>query len=451
MRRLIVSFILILCTALLCGCAARYESLADADLQGARLPRGVRIDGADISGMTIAEARTVLKELHAQTEKEAVFTVSTSDGVVRFNASDLGAAWDTEEVLLKALNASALSAQSKAYRCQMRLHNESCRGALHTLTAQLCKAPSDAMAAYAKGGFTYTEAQAGYAVDTAALAQAVAASLDAGGALDAAVTQIEPSYTTAQAKADTVLLSSFTTSFAGGTYGKTNRVYNIRKAAQHIDGFIIEPGGEFNMNDALGDRTGKNGWRKATAIRYGVYVDEYGGGVCQVSTTLYNAVLLACLPVTERHHHTWPLGYVDAGRDATISTDGPNFRFRNDTAKPVYISAITDTDAKTITVKLFGNAPADGRKVKLSAKRVEKLADPGYKLTVDNTLAANTILVERESRGGSVSEVYRLFYDETGKLMERELIGRDKYRPVKGILRVSPDQEKRARAAYDIS
>lgn len=117
---------------------------------------------------------------------------------------------------------------------------------------------------------------------------------------------IPAEYTAEHARADTQLITEFSTSFKSATYGKANRVFNIAKAAELIDGTTIAPGEEFDMNAILGPRNAENGWKEATGIRDAVYVQEYGGGVCQVSSTLYNAVLMADLRVTDRTHHSWP-------------------------------------------------------------------------------------------------------------------------------------------------
>lgn len=221
----------------------------------------------------------------------------------------------------------------------------------------------------------------------------------------------------------------------------------MKKAAGLIDGQRLESGGVFDMNAALGARNEENGWREATAIRQGSYVQEYGGGVCQVSTTLYNAVLLADLEIAERSHHSWPLGYIDIGRDATISTGGPNFKFINTTQSPIYISALVNTEKETVTVRLFGRARSDGIYIRLRSEKVESIADPGDEIQTDRSLPAGQTLRKRESRPGSISETYKQYYSSDGKLLREELVSRDKYRPIKGILLVSGAKKESAPSA----
>ena len=129
---------------------------------------------------------------------------------------------------------------------------------------------------------------------------------------------VKADLTEAEFKARYALLSTFTTSFKGSTLGRKNRVNNMALAVSRINAVVLEPGEEFSMNKTILDRTKENGYYLAPAIRNGAYEKEYGGGVCQVSSTLFNAVMMADLTITERHHHSWPMHYVPVGRDAIV-------------------------------------------------------------------------------------------------------------------------------------
>ena len=192
------------------------------------------------------------------------------------------------------------------------------------------------------------------------------------------------------------------------------------------------------MNAILGPRNGENGWKEATGIRDAVYVQEYGGGVCQVSTTLYNAVLMADLTVTERTHHSWPLGYIGIGRDATISTGGPNFKFRNTQEVPITIGAHTDKKKKTVTVCIYGRPLADGETIRITSKKVETLPEPETEVIIDASLAPGVQQVVREPRQGSVAVTYKEYYDADGNFLRREQVTKDKYRSIKGIIHIGP-------------
>lgn len=418
------------------GCSPSYESLAQARSANARLAPGLVIDGVALGGARVDEALEKLHAAHEALAAQTVFEIAGPGESLRLRAADFPIAWDTEAVLLQAFNAPRLGGE-KIFSCTARIGGEGCRAALEEACAHLNTKAQDASFAYEDGAFRYSEERAGSRLDTALLSDCIV-SLPLGDThrLQAVMRTQSPGYTIEEARADTTLLSEFSTSFAGGNYAAKNRVHNIQKAAAGIDGVKLDPGEEFDMNALLGPRSAETGYKEANAIRDGAYVQEYGGGVCQVSSTLYNAVLMAGLEVSERSHHSWPLGYIDIGRDATISTGGPNFRFINSAQSPVYISALVDTQTQEVTVRIYGRAREDGLSIRLRSKKVESLPDPGDEVREDASLKPGEEKRVRESRPGSVSETYRLYYDSDGNLVREELVSRDKYRPVKGILLV---------------
>lgn len=131
-----------------------------------------------------------------------------------------------------------------------------------------------------------------------------------------------------------------------------NRNTNLKLACQAINGKILNPGDTFSFNDALGKRTEAAGYKAAGAYFNGETVSEVGGGICQVSSTLYYCVLMADLDVTARHAHSYPVSYVPMGMDATVSWGGPEFKFRNDTNYPLRIDA--EVSGGYVKIKLIG-------------------------------------------------------------------------------------------------
>jgi vancomycin resistance protein YoaR len=148
--------------------------------------------------------------------------------------------------------------------------------------------------------------------------------------------------------------------------------------------------------------------------------------------------MMADLEILERHPHSWPSGYVDIGRDATISTGGPNFRFVNSSDCDLYVFAQTNS-SKKITVSLYGKPLAGGMYIKISSKKVATLSSPGEDVLLDNALPSNTRVVYREARRGKKSETYKEYYDANDKLVRRELAYADTYRSIRGTVYISPD------------
>ena len=193
------------------------------------------------------------------------------------------------------------------------------------------------------------------------------------------------------------------------------------------------------MNETILDRSKENGYFLAPAIRNGTYEQEYGGGVCQVSSTLFNAVMMADLPVTERHHHSWPMTYVPIGRDATISTGYKDFKFVNGTEGELVIFAHLDRKAKTVTVQLYGIHSADFDHIEVTSKRTGSLPAKGTKVLLDESLSAGSRVEERKERQGKTSVTYKEYYDANGELMRREKAYEDSYPSIEGLVYVSAD------------
>lgn len=164
----------------------------------------------------------------------------------------------------------------------------------------------------------------------------------------------------------------FVTRFNPGDEGRTQ---TVRLAIKIIDGHVIPPGGLFSVNDIVGERTAERGFGQGHVFVDGHMEMQQGGGMCQVATTLFNAVMLADLKVVERRQHVRTIPYADPGRDATVYFGQKDFRFQNNTAAPVYVSY--RTNRSHAIVSLFGQA-VPGRKVKL-VNHYQRLGERHYK------------------------------------------------------------------------
>lgn len=156
-------------------------------------------------------------------------------------------------------------------------------------------------------------------------------------------------------------LGSYSTSYGTST---ANRCANIARAASLINGTVVAPGEVFSFNDTVGHRTKENGFYTAKEYVDGQSVDGIGGGTCQVSSTLYSAVLYADMNIVERLNHMMTVGYIPLGQDATVADGGVDFKFRNSSDYPVKVAAYTS--GATITVSIIGTAWEPAREVKIS-------------------------------------------------------------------------------------
>lgn len=225
------------------------------------------------------------------------------------------------------------------------------------------------------------------------------------------------------------VIASSTTSFSTQDL---NRSYNIKYACQKLDGTVLMPGETFSMNNALGPRTLENGYKDAKVIMFDELVDGPGGGVCQVTTTLYVGVLKSLLSVTERIHHSFTLGYVPPGQDATIAENYIDFKFKNNKDYPVSISA--ETSGGNIIIRILGKK-GEQYSVRLRSEIIEVMNPEPAEMIRDKSLNAGEQKVMREERQGKRVQVFREVYDKNGTLVEKTLVTDDIYRQVRGQIR----------------
>lgn len=228
------------------------------------------------------------------------------------------------------------------------------------------------------------------------------------------------------------LLSEFSTSF---TSSNNNRSTNIRLAASKIDGCVLMPGETFSYNQVVGQRTKAAGFKEAPAYFGGKVVQEYGGGICQVSSTLYNAVLYANLEITERTNHGFKPSYVKPGLDATVSWGGPDFKFTNNRNYPIKI--ICDTSGKILRIYIYGLKTDNDYTVVLDAQYISTV----YAQTIyqkDASLSTGDTRVISSGSNGCKTVTYKNLYDSSGNLVSSECISRDIYNPHNKIVAVGP-------------
>lgn len=208
--------------------------------------------------------------------------------------------------------------------------------------------------------FVYTNEEEGRIVDIESVAASVINEVKDGNysTITAPVQILEPQIYLDTVKHETQLISSWTSSYE--SHDGADRNYNIAKLSGIINGVIIKPGEIWSINDEAGPRTYENGWKGAAGINGGAFVIEPGGGVCQISSTLYNAALRAGLEIVESSRHSIISNYMPLGLDATISTGGKDLKLKNPYSTPVFIVSYVNKSAKNVTVEIYGPPVTDG-------------------------------------------------------------------------------------------
>ncbi|SDP00575.1 Vancomycin resistance protein YoaR, contains peptidoglycan-binding and VanW domains [Paenibacillus sp. yr247] len=221
-------------------------------------------------------------------------------------------------------------------------------------------------------------------------------------------------------------ISEFTTSFPTSGEG---RIHNIRSTAASIQDLLMAPGEIFDYSKIIEQTEAQFGYKEAPVILNGKLVPGIGGGICQVSTTLYNAVLRSGLDIVERRNHSLPVSYVTLGQDATFASGFINFKFRNSTDAYLLIRTITTDQA--VTVKLFGQM-SPSITYDIDSNIVETIQPP-IKYLHNASLSPGATRPISIGKAGYKVETYRI-KRENGTMVSKELISKDQYSPVPTLI-----------------
>lgn len=267
--------------------------------------------------------------------------------------------------------------------------------------------------------------------------------------IKAEFTSVAPSRTQSMAKEKYQVIGTFKTK----TTDNKNRNENIRLAVEAIDGMVLKPGEEFSFNTATGNRTTEKGYRPAGAYKNGVLIEEPGGGVCQVSTTLYNAVIKSGYQATERNFHSFAPSYIEKGQDAMVSFDGydgPDLKFVNTQNTTVAIRAAFQNQELKISIV---GLPVldDGEMVTMQSEKVRDVEPqpPVYEEN-PNLLFGQEKLVE-QAQPGSVWKTYRIV-TKGGQEVERQLLHTSTYKAKPALIQRNttvPNQDNDSRQDQD--
>lgn len=357
--------------------AAMTVSTLPVNAREDKFESGIYVDDMSLSGMTLREAEDQI-ETYVDSFGEAEITMNAVEGgTIVTTASELGLKWGNEAILKEAANFGRdgdilrcykelkdLEYQNKVYHVKFDFDKNKIRTLIEENATQYNREAVNATLTKTEEGFDITEGQSGVMVDTAASVDTVYDYLtnDWDGtscAIDLVITVEEPKGNAEDLAKVRDVLGTFTTSYStsGGS-----RSANVANGCNLINGTTMYPGDEFSAYEAVSPFTEANGYYMAGSYLNGQVVDSLGGGICQVSTTLYNAVLLSELEVTERYNHSMIVTYVDPSADAAIAeSSGKDFKFKNNLDYPIYIEGVTTPD-KQITFTIYGVETRDSNR-----------------------------------------------------------------------------------------
>jgi len=207
--------------------------------------------------------------------------------------------------------------------------------------------------------------------------------------------------------------------------GSSNRLNNVTLAASIVNGTVLNPGDVFSYNGTVGKRTTEAGFKSAGAYVGGRTVQEIGGGICQVSSALYDCTLYAELEVVERRNHQFTVAYLPVGNDATVNWGTTDYKFKNNTEYPIRIEI--ETDGRNMITRFVGTKTTT-HTVKIESSYLSTIPYTTTEVE-DETIAPGTSKVDTNGSNGCSVATYRLRYDENGVFIDKEYINKSTYNP----------------------
>lgn len=416
-----------------------------AAVSGETFYPGVRIDGIDLGGKTMQEARQLL-ENHETAEMQG-FEVFLTDGqqTWRIASDTMDLAWNTDMLLQGAYALGRSGTLEERYAAVKRLESMGAYyDSVYTYDKTQVREMCDALAAQfyvecidarvvafdvANRSFAFSDEQTGRRLDADALYETVIGQLDAGAqgvTIPLPIERVDPAVTRAQLESNYGLVTSFTTK----TTENSNRNRNIQLAAEALNGQMLDAnGGTISFNTCTGERTKEKGYKEAAAIAGGASVDEVGGGVCQVATTLFNALLRADCSIVKRYPHAWPANYVPRGEDATVDWPGVDLVMRNDSAAPLFIASWYEN--QRVTVEVYGLSLGEGVAIDLASETiyVDKVREEDTVYNYNPNLKVGAMNQIKKAHEGYRTQTYKIWYQD-GQEVRREAFYTSDYRKI---------------------
>ncbi len=399
---------------------------------------GTTVEGVDVSNMTLSNAMEYWRDrVEARNAARAV----TFDDGTTVTAGDLGYYSDYESVLSAAWSAGRSGSLEDRYlMAAHRVENpvaytitrrdyspQRLDAYVDSLAEQVNRPATEAsIAAFDTQTyeFQFNPAKPGAELDTDALKTAIAESIrGGGGSVNLPITVIQPQVSTDEVASRYGLIDYAITNASSSS---KSRINNIVKAMSFINGTCLKPGETFSFNDTVGERTAARGFKMAGAYSGGDVTQDIGGGICQVSTTLFNAAVKADMEIVERHNHSLTVHYVDKGKDATVDWGHQDFKFKNKSDDNIYICCYL-TDDKRVRFGIFGKLLPNGEKITLESKTTEVTkAQTEYQFS--SFLAPGQTYLLQEGRNGYKAEAYKVRWDAAGNEISRELLCKSVYK-----------------------
>lgn len=406
---------------------------------------GVKIENVDLSRKTKEEARNLLNEKYEKVMLQKKINIKVSDKTYTIDYIKLNGNYNIDETVDNAFLFGKSFAMFdkyniiknpsiKEYKLKFTYDDKPLKDLIASISKDVDKSPVNAgIVMVNKGNFKVTSDVNGYKLNQDKLLKDVSTQVngDITNSNVDVVAEINPvtaNITAATLSTINTLVSSFNTNYSTSS---DNRATNIELATSAINGKWLMPGDTFSFNDVVGQRTAEKGYKDAPVIVGNKVDSDLGGGICQVSSTLYNAVARANINAAERTHHTLPSSYVELGMDATVDYGNIDYKFKNTLNYPIYIEGYTQN--RIVYFNVYSNSSLTKATYEL-VNEVYAEQQPNTQYKDDPTLPEGQEEVEQEAYVGYKVKVYRKKF-ENGTFIGQDLISDDTYLPVDKIIR----------------
>ena len=395
------------------------QVLVSAKTEDKYISDGIYIEGLHVGGMTAEEAQIALDEYIAELG-ETTFELEAGGKQITVTANQMGFLAVGDNVIEQALEVGKTGSLLKRYKdlkdlehgdlvFELNIHADR-ETITELITQNLSKIETKAVnngLIRENGSFVYVEGEAGIAVNVEASAALVEEYITTEWNLEPAKVELSAEISQPKGSKEELarvkdLLGGYNTNFSSSVAG---RITNIEVATERINGTVLYPGEEFSVNETILQREAVNGYAIAASYLSGATVQSYGGGVCQVSTTLYNAVILAELKISERSAHSMTVSYVPIAMDAAIAGDYMDLKFVNNTEAPIYIEGYTKN--KNLYFNIYGEETrASNRKISFETE-ILAVEDPGTKF-VGTSDPVGTVKKVQSKHYGYTSKLWKI-------------------------------------------
>ena len=426
-----------------------------------RIYPGVYIDNVQVGGMTKAEAAEAVRKVNDAVSGTFDIVVAVGNENWHVNNDRVPISRNIEETVEKAFvsgrnntasltgdaatpfeervrQASAMRSNPVTFATKQDYDHEALRMLTDGIVAYVNRDPVNSTVRsfdFNTKTFTFTDDRPGARIDPDDLYSQVTELLDDG--VSKKELRIVPEKILAEVTKTELmnrfgLISAYTTNTTSD--GKRNT--NIQLSAEAISGKTVLPGEIFSFNGATGERTAAKGYQEAPAISGGQSKDEVGGGVCQTSSTLFNAVARADLEIIERNPHAWPSHYIEKGLDATVNWPGLDFKFKNNTEWPVFI--IAGYSKKKVTVNIYGMSLGSDVHIDLESELVRTIPKPeGTNYVINTSLAPGESKKTVTGRQGYEVNTWKVWY-QGNREVKRELLFKTTYKAYQETIEYNP-------------